>query len=111
MSLSCHCQSCILAYSGGQRYVIQLGCESVGVPPGHPEKPTITFTPSFSASRTVLLKVAISRSAIDLSGCIGLPWQLRVAILMFLSSNFLRQALSFASSANNSGIGQCLLLG
>src|SRR5207244_12707565 len=45
MTFPFHCQSCICAYSGGQRYVTQFGTVSVGLPPGHPEKPTITLTP------------------------------------------------------------------
>src|SRR5437763_3123200 len=44
MTFSFHCQSCICAYSGGQRYVTQFGIVSVGLPPGHPEKPTITYS-------------------------------------------------------------------
>src|SRR5437763_14059536 len=44
VTFSFHCQSCICAYSGGQRYVTQFGIVSVGLPPGHPEKPTITYS-------------------------------------------------------------------
>src|SRR5690242_20048003 len=105
-TFSFHCQSSACPYSGGQRYVTQLGVVSVGDPPGHPEKPTITCTPSFSASRTVFRNVCASRPAILASGWTGLPWQLNAPITIFRSSNFFFHTFSFAGSANRSFRGQ-----
>ena len=79
---------------------------SVGLPPGQPEKPTITLTPSRSANSTVRRNDSASRSAVFGSGDTGLPWQLNVATWMLRSSNFFFQARALAGSSSNSFTGQ-----
>jgi len=79
---------------------------SVGLPPGQPEKPTITLTPRRSASSTVRRKDSASRSAILGSGDTGLPWQLNVATWMLRSSNFFFHAFALSGSSSKSFTGQ-----
>src|SRR4249920_1606361 len=111
MTFSFHCHSSISLYSGGQRYVIQLGCVSLGDPPGQPENPTMTGTSIFSASSTVCRNDSASLAACLASGWTGLPWQLKVATRILCSSNFFFQALAFPESARSSATGQWFVPG
>ena len=50
-----HCQASTSRYSGGHGQVTQFGYFALSLSPGQPEKSMTTGTPSFSASRMVLL--------------------------------------------------------
>src|SRR5713226_970077 len=101
-----HCQASTSRYSGGQGQVTQLGYLALSLSPGHPEKSITTGTPIFSASRMVCLLTSWFFFATALSGCRGLPWQLRALIEKPLSSSFTWNSLSLVLLLSMSSL-QC----